>query len=476
MTAGATFDSIRRFAPKPKALLPIVAVGISCFTITVLAQDVTTTNPETSANNSSSLPAGWSEPPPLNEPAPPTEPPPDEIDFPLPASQDNSVVTVTTRNDGYVSAVPRKFHYLAHVNVRGVYDDNIFLTRDHHVGDYYLTIEPGITLGFGDIENADQNYIRLDYAPGAIFYVDHSGANSLQHVIRLQGQYQFPRLSITLRQDVELLEGSNLNSLSSTGRNPVPDVRLDTGGDIATNIYTTNGTFAYDLTGKTFLSGGIQYSVRDYHRSLIGSERLSGNLLINYKYGPKLVIGLGGTVGYDWVDSNPNQLYEQINARISYEPSGKVSIEASGGIEFRQFEGSSSSGAHVSPVYELEVNYQPFDGTTLTLSGSGRTRNSAVLTGQNYVQTSIAISGRQRILQRIYVALAVGYENLSYFRTLDGGDAGREDKYFFVQPAIDLMLTRYCTLGVYYLHRQDDTIPIFEFNDNQFGLRTSITF
>ena len=68
------------------------------------------------------------------------------------------------------------------------------------------------------------------------------------------------------------------------------------------------------------------------------------------------------------------------------------------------------------------------------------------------------VSGRQGLLGRVYFTLAVGYENSSYFSTLDGVDATREDNYFFVQPALDLTLTRYGSVGACYLHRQNRTI------------------
>jgi hypothetical protein len=376
-----------------------------------------------------------------------------------------------------VAATPRRFHYALSLNLRAVYDDNIFLTDTDHVNDFYFTIEPDVTLGFGDIVGTDQNFVRVDYAPGAILYLDHSSADALQHIIRLQGQYHFQRLSITFGQDIQLLNGANLNSISSTGPNPVPPIRLDAGANTDQNLYTTNAAFSYDLTGKTFLTGAIQYLVSDYPASLIGSETLSGNLFFNFTYSPKLVIGVGGTAGYNWVDDpSPNQSYEQINGRVTYQVSGKVSLNASGGVEFRQFQNSGRNGSYVSPVYELTASYEPFDGTSVSLSGSRRTQNSAVAAGQDYSSTNITFGVRQRFLQRIYFGVALGYENSSYFSTSTGTDAPREDNYYFVQPAVDITLTRYWTSGAYYLHRQNNSSSNFGFDNNQAGVRTSLEF
>ena len=290
----------------------------------------------------------------------------------------------------------------------------------------------------------------------------------------LQGQYRFGHLSLHLSQGVALLDGANPGSLAY-GSNPAPAVNLDT-VDTAVNTYTTNATFSYDLTGKTFLSGGVNYTLNAYE-TLIDSETISGNLFINYTYSPKLVVGLGGTAGYNWVGSpSPDQSYEQGNLRVTYEISGKVSLNASVGVEVRQFEGD-SGGNHVSPVYALGGAYQPFDGTSVTLSGSRGIQNSAVLAGQDYDSTNISLGVRQRFFRRIYVGLAVGYEGSDYFSTAQSVDASRKDNYFFVQPAVDVTVTRFGTIGVYYLHRQDDsTSASSSFYDNQVGLRASVTY
>src|SRR5438132_5451689 len=119
--------------------------------------------------------------------------------------------------EGY-SAEPRRFHYSLRLTVRGVYDDNIFISNTNRVSDYYFAIEPMITVGFGDIEGRGGNYIRLDYLPSIILFVDHSNEDAISNLIHLEGRYQFSRLTLTLSQDVDILDGANLNStLDPTG-------------------------------------------------------------------------------------------------------------------------------------------------------------------------------------------------------------------------------------------------------------------
>ena len=50
----------------------------------------------------------------------------------------------------------------------------------------------------------------------------------------------------------------------------------------------------------------------------------------------------------------PNQTFEQINLRLNYEVTAKLGLYASGGVEFRQFDGNRDT--YDSPVFEVGVS------------------------------------------------------------------------------------------------------------------------
>jgi uncharacterized protein (PEP-CTERM system associated) len=125
----------------------------------------------------------------------------------------------------------------------------------------------------------------------------------------------------------------------------------------------------------------------------------------------------------------------------------------------------------------LSAAYQPFDGTSITLSGSRRTYNSGVLAGQDFAGTTISAGLRQRLVQRFNFTVSAGYQNSDYFGTVAGVMANRQDNYYFIEPSLDLAITRFWTVGGYYLHRQNDSsFQSFKFDDNQVGFRTVLTF
>jgi hypothetical protein len=373
------------------------------------------------------------------------------------------------------SGIPRRFHYLLRLAVRTVYDDNINVSHDNRISDFYTSIEPSVMVGFGDTDARVENYIRLDYLPAIFLFAEHSENNSVQHVARLDGQYRINRLTLNLSQMVQIMDGVDVQT-QDTGGGLGQQVNLDVAGRTRFNVYTTHLNAAYYVTGKTFLSAGADYT-NTHYSSLISSEVFSANFFLNYNYSPKFVIGLGGTGGFDRVDApNPDQTFEQVNVRLSYQATGKIDFAASAGVEFRQFEGDLRD-QYVSPVFEIGLNYAPFDGTKISLTANRRTLNSAVLSAQDYAVTNISIGVQQRMLQRFYLGVNAGYENSDYFSTVGAAGASRDDNYFFVQPSLAVRMTRFWTVGAYYLHRvNDSSFDAFSFHDNQVGLRTSFTF
>jgi len=364
----------------------------------------------------------------------------------------------------------RRFRYNVGVTVREVYDDNINISSTNRTSDFYAVIEPGIHLGFGDSAGGF-NFLTFDYVASVYFFAEQTKRDTVEHLIRLAAQHDFGHLVLGLSQEVRILDGTSLNNLSNTTG---VQANTDVGGAARLNTYTTTINGSYDLTGKLFLSGQLGYAISDYE-TLIGSQVASGNLFINYVYNPKLVIGLGATGGVNSSDGpTADETFEQMNVRANYIVSGKISLSLSAGIEFRQFGGGGDS---VSPVYEIAGSYRPFENTNITIAGSRRTVSSASLAGQDYTDTNISVTFSQRLFSRLTFSLGVGYTNSDYLSATNGASTARSDDYFYIEPSIDLDVTRYWSIGFYYLHREDSsTLAFFSFYDNQFGVRSSLTF
>ena len=386
------------------------------------------------------------------------------------APTDSSIVDLTGRQ---VAETPRRFHYSFQLVVRGVYDDNINLTQTQKSSDFYTSIEPTISLGLGGTGEDQTNFLVFVYAPNVFIFADHSNADAFQHLIHLAGQRQLAKLTLSMGEDIRILDSTNLTSLTdTTGR----QANIDVGRKQRANIFDSKLGASYDLSGKTSLTASADYLVYDYP-SLISSETVSGSVFFNYNYGAKIVVGVGGSGGFDTAEgSTSDQYFEQGNLRLSYQATGKITFAATGGIEVREFSNNARS-QYITPVYTLEGSYLPFDGTSISISGSRQTQNSAVISGGDFTSTKIDLSLRQRVLQRIFIGLHGGYENDDYFSAANGIDVSRADNYYYFQSSIDVNVTRFWTIGAYYLHREDSSsLKSFTFSDNQVGGRTSLSF
>jgi hypothetical protein len=370
------------------------------------------------------------------------------------------------------SGEARRFHYLFLLTVRGVWDDNIFISHTNKVSDFYFAIEPQITIGVGDIAGHTTSYLRLDYMPSAILFVDHSDEDAFNQLIHLEGGYSSGRLTLSLSQDIAILESANLNSFfDTTGL----WANTDASGPTRMNFFYTRLRASYQLTGKMYLQAEFD-SPTYFYPGNISDYTVAGGLYLYYSWLPKLSVGIGGTFGYTWVDEpSTNQTFEQINLRLNYEVTAKFALWASAGVEFRQFDGNRDT--YDSPVFELGVTYHPFSGTYLSLVAGRRIFPSGYVSNQDFGATYVAGRFQQRLFHRVYLGLGAGYEHSNYFTTDRDVTATRDDDYWFIEPSVDVLITRWLSAGVYYLHREDSSNQeFFDWEDNQVGVRATLRF
>ena len=396
------------------------------------------------------------------------------VPAPVPAGPNGVVDTrVFPGGETIYSGEPRRFYYRLLLTVRGVWDDNIFISHTNRVSDYYFAIEPTITIGVGDIEGRNKSYLRLDYMPSGILFVDHSDEDAFNQLIHLEGGYSSGRWRLSLLEDIAILESANLNSFfDTTGL----WANTDASGPTRVNIFDTRLVADYQLTGKVYLQGELGSSIYFYPDN-ISSYAIWGGLYVYYNWLPKVSVGIGGTVGYVWVDDpTSNQPFEQINVRLNYEATVKLNLYASAGVEFVQFD-DAGRGTYTTPVFELGATYNPFPGTYLTLAAGRRIYSSGYMPGQDFGGTYVVGRFQQRLFRRLYLGLGVGYENSDYFAAANDVNATRNDDYWFIEPSVDVLITRWLSAGVYYLHREDNSsIDSVSFYDNQVGVRATVRF
>src|SRR5205814_2268294 len=141
----------------------------------------------------------------------------------------------------------------------------------------------------------------------------------------------------------------------------------------------------------------------------------------------------------------PNQTFEQVNARLTYQATAKLGLYASACAEFRQFDGNRST--YTTPVFEVGLTHHPFEGTTINLAAGRSIYNSGFLGAQDFANTYVVGRFQQRLFRRFYLGLGGGYENSNYFAAADNISAPRNDDYWFIEPSLDVLITRWLSAG-----------------------------
>ncbi len=465
--------------------------------------------PHPSVPDASLLPPGGT-PPPVPSPAPlPVVPQTGAAPLPVnsnvpvangaPAAADlpgGAAGATTTNNTGAI----RRFGYAFRLTTGITYDDNVFLTsdqalpvtttgqktasrRDFSRADTLFVIEPAVSLGYGDFVSRATNYIEFDYNADVLLYAKNTDQDTVQHSLGLQGAFHFAAVTLTLSQGVQILDStdlsaSNTGSLlgSTTGANTAASqVNLDASRRTSLNIYTTRLGANYALSDKTSIDLDGYFTADDYE-TLISSDTISADVFFNYSPTGKITLGLGVSGGYViQSDPAPDEFYEQINVRLSYLPTSKLSFSGSLGLEFRETSGVNSTD--ITPVFSLSASYAPFDSTSLSLAANRSTATSAVLSGQNFDTTGFTVSINQRLFQRANAHLSFGYTHSNYVYSGTGVSANRDDDYYFVQPGIDYTIRDNLSAGIFYVHRQSaSSLSGNSFSDNQIGARLSLSF
>ncbi len=404
-----------------------------------------------------------------------------------------------------VTADVRRFQYAFRLSTGLTYDDNIFLTSDDTASirrtpgaavpinntprsgisrsDLYFTIDPSVSLGYGDFLTRATNYVEFDYNADVLLYTKNTDQDTVQHFINLQGAYHFAQVTLTLSQGVQILDSTEVGSVNtgsqlggSSPSTPSTQVNLDASQRTALNIFSTRLSANYAFSQKTSVDLDGYFSADDY-QTLISSDTFSADSYFNYSPTGKITLGLGVTGGYVIQDeSAPNEFFQEINLRLSYAATGKLSLAGTLGVESREI-GGHDGGTEVTPVFDLTVSYTPFDSTSLALTASRSIETSAVLTGADFDSTGFSFTISQRFFQRVYTRLSLGYTYSSYVAAGTGASINRTDNYYFVQPALDYSIRQYLTADVFYSHRQSSSsLSGNGFSDNQIGVRLSLSF
>lgn len=351
---------------------------------------------------------------------------------------------------------PSRWKWTRSLSIGVSADDNINFSSVHKESDQILTLNGNFGLLWG--LKKEESYLAIDYTPTVLVFQDHNGANSFDQKAGLSGQWRLAKLTMEAQAGAQTFSGGD----------------VDVGDRAKRILWQISLHGKYDYSTKTSLEVNLSSNASNYSKYLDSIEWVNSNW-IDYQVFPKTRIGAGLTLGYLKAEGSSAQTYQQALLRITTPASGKLTISASGGIEFRQL--GSSGGTETTPVFRLGASYHPFDGTEISAEASRRIYSSAAMSAENFTATGGAASVRQRVFRRYFVTVSGGYEDARYESTGGAAGSARHDQYLFVRPSLSFALTKWMNLELYYQYRRNTSTAAFSgFDSNVAGVQAAVNF
>ena len=360
-----------------------------------------------------------------------------------------------------------------HLNVSTYYDDNLTLKSGPELEDFVWRISPGALFGMGEFRDKG-NYVTLDYTPTAAFYTKYSEYSSLDHLVDFNFGWKMSKLTLGVGQSYEISNGK----------------QIEASAFVEQESYVTKLTSFYEFSEKTSAElNGRQMLIDSTERVIKGADKQLNTINQweiegwgNYKQSEKLTLGAGVIVG--WRDiigytaaKTPNQTFQQISVRSSYEVSEKIDVSGSVGVFFSQFEDGDSKSPTL--VFDASGSWQPLERTLVSAEVYRRDFPSYSTAGQNFIATGLRVSVRQSFLEKYSASIATGYENSDYSNDGDTDGADRSDDYFWIRPSVNYEFNERVNAGVFYQFRtksSDAPADAYDYSNNQLGIYTNYRF
>ncbi len=364
--------------------------------------------------------------------------------------------------DGFGTAVPpARFgsRFAFELATEVTYDDNILYSPPgEEVEDVVFRIRPGLFFTTGDAERREFSFAALSYRPTGVVFVDLGDESSFDHDLYAEFGHRGPKLDVTLDAGFRTLSEATVDVSQRTDRQE----------------FDSKVVMEYGFGARTGLRAEAGYSLEDY-KVFADNDEWHADVYLTYNVGAKTQLGVGYGVGGLNPEQGDRQRYQRALGRLDWRATGKIGLAAWGGADFRRGGGASET----TSVFGLELNGQLREGTVLRVSLGRDIDASALFGSETFVRTAVVAALEQRLGGRFTGVIEVGYEDYDYAADPGsaGGSGGREDKAWFVRPALRYQLREDLSAEVFYVFNENDsTLDPLDFERNQFGASVRYDF
>ncbi len=350
------------------------------------------------------------------------------------------------------------------------YDDNIFLGHrsGNKVEDYIHTISPGVILGAGEYRTQTTAFLSAAYNADFQFFMDNAGADTTLHNASLAFGNNSGRLSWRFDQGLVSQQDADVTLLAARGR-------------VKRQAWSSTLSSVYDLGERSNLEASFASVLNDFDAANAqDSWRGQANGMLDYELTPKINAGLGAAFGYDQIDEAHNATFEQVNTRLVWGASAKLSISAELGVEFRQFQGVDVDKAFLR--YAVGADWKATALTTVSLRADRGASPANTLQDQSNLRSSVDAAVTHRVGDRYTANANIGYSFNDFFAVTPAATAtfaAREDNFWFIRPSFAAKLMDRTAGVLFYQYSRNDSDLANNGNDftnHRFGVNLSYTF
>ncbi|MGO8697128.1 MAG: hypothetical protein ACLQVY_05355 [Limisphaerales bacterium] len=245
------------------------------------------------------------------------------------------------------------------------------------------TVSPGLILGLGKMWT-------LSYNPAYTVYSSADLRNTLSQSAFLSGHFTYEDWTFSLSQSYAYSD----------------EPLIETGTQTSQEDYSTALGAGYQINSTLSLQMSANQDLR-FTPQFDNLKQWGGSIFLNDIVFPRLVAGLGFSGGYDDQSTGSSIIFESLQARITFNPSAKLSLALSGGAEDTQFVNPSAPSL-LNPTFAASLIYRPLPNTSVTLTAS-RTVTPSFYGNEIEVVTGVNGAIRQQLSKKFALSLSAGY-------------------------------------------------------------------
>ncbi len=340
-----------------------------------------------------------------------------------------------------------------HISYQYAYARGLLFAQSNAANSSINTIAPGIAVDLG-------RHWTFDYTPTIQIYSDKALHNNVGHAVSLVGNMNYEDWAFGFSQTY---------ARSDT-------VLVETASQTVQDSYGTSISASHQLNEKFSTDLSLSQQIVDVSNAQ-STRFWSLQDWVNYQVANRIFLGVGGTLGYVNVDVGPDQLSEDLQARIHWRVTDKIGFSLRGGLEYRQILDDAYSDP-LNPIFGLDVQYAPFKQTQITLTADRLVGSSQYyIIGQTTESTSVRLMLNQRLLEKYNFSAGTSYTHTDYTTTLGSISAVRSDDGYGFSVGINRNIFKRGNIGLSYQYSKNTSSQSgFSYLSNQIMFQASYAY